>query len=182
MIERPSPAIRLREWSDEDLPLLQQTMGDPAMTEHLGGPETAEQLAGRHERYLALAGSGKGHMLAIEIPTASAPVGSVGYWERIGPDELVWEIGWAVIPAYQGQGIATRATAEAIKRVRAEKRHRFVHAFPSVDNPPSNAICRKLGFQLLGEFDFEFPVGNPLRCNDWRLDLGVQRPESRHQH
>jgi hypothetical protein len=110
MIGRSPPAIRLRDWSDQDLPLLRQTMGDPAMTEHLGGPESAEQLAGRHERYLALAGSGKGHMLVIEIPTASAPVGSVGYWERAGPDELVWEIGWAVIPAYQGQSIATRAT------------------------------------------------------------------------
>jgi RimJ/RimL family protein N-acetyltransferase len=171
MIGRPSPGVRLRDWSEDDLPLLQQTMGDPAMTEHLGGPESAEQLARRHERYLALAGSGKGHMLVIEIPSASAPVGSVGYWEKEWPDELIWEIGWAVIPAHQGQGIATGATAEAIERARAEGRHRFMHAFPSVSNPPSNAICRRLGFTLLGAFDFEYPVGNPLRCNDWRLDL-----------
>jgi hypothetical protein len=24
----------------------------------------------------------------------------------------------------------------------------------------------------LGEEEFEFPPGNPMRCNDWRLDLG----------
>jgi RimJ/RimL family protein N-acetyltransferase len=167
------PTISLREWSDEDLPLLHQTMGDAAMTEHLGGPEGAEQLAARHERYLALAGSGKGHMLVIVISTASAPVGTVGYWEKDWQDELVWEIGWAVIPAYQRQGIAARATAFAIERARAEERHRFIHAFPSVTNPPSNAICRKLGFTLMGEYDFEYPVGNLLRCNDWRLDLGA---------
>jgi RimJ/RimL family protein N-acetyltransferase len=171
---RQAPAVRLREWSEEDLPLLHQTMGHAAMTEHLGGPESAEQLAGRHERYLALAGSGKGHMLVIEIPTVSAPVGSVGYWEKAWPEgELVWEIGWAVIPAYQGQGIATRATAGAIERARAEERYRFMHAFPSVSNPPSNAICRKLGFTLLGAIDFEYPVGHPLRCNDWQLDLAA---------
>jgi hypothetical protein len=35
----------------------------------------------------------------------------------------------------------------------------------------SNAICGKLGFTLLGAFDFEYPPGHPLRCNDWRLDL-----------
>jgi RimJ/RimL family protein N-acetyltransferase len=46
-----------------------------------------------------------------------------------------------------------------------------MHAFPSVTNPPSNAICRKLGFTLMGEYDFEYPVGHLLRCNDWRLDL-----------
>jgi RimJ/RimL family protein N-acetyltransferase len=173
MTRQQAPAVLLREWSADDLPLLQQTMGDPAMTEHLGGPETPEQLEGRHERYLALAGSGTGHMFVIEIPTASAPVGSVGYWEKTWPEELVWEIGWAVIPAYQGQGIATRATAAAIERARAEARHRFMHAFPSINNPPSNAICRKLGFTLMGRFDFEYPPGNPLRCNDWRLDLGL---------
>jgi RimJ/RimL family protein N-acetyltransferase len=171
MIGRSSPAVRLRDWSEDDLPLLHQTMGDPAMTEHLGGPESAEQLAKRHQRYLALADSSMGHMLVIEIPTASAPVGSVGYWEKAWSEELVWEIGWAVIPAYQGQGIATRATAAAIDQAREEERHRFMHAFPSVSNPPSNAICRKLGFTLLGAFDFEYPVGHPLRCNDWRLDL-----------
>jgi RimJ/RimL family protein N-acetyltransferase len=164
--------VRLREWSQADLPLLHQTMGDAAMTEHLGGPESPEQIAGRHERYLALAGSGKGHMLVIVIPAASAAlVGTVGYWEKDWQHELVWEIGWAVIPAYQGKGIAANATAAAIERARAEERHRFMHAFPSVTNPASNALCRKLGFTLMGEFDFEYPVGNPLRCNDWRLDL-----------
>jgi RimJ/RimL family protein N-acetyltransferase len=112
-------------------------------------------------------------MLVIEIPSASAPVGSVGFWEKEWPDELVWEIGWAVIPAYQGKGIATVATAGAVERARAEGKHQFMHAFPSVTNPPSNAICRKLGFTLMGEFDFEYPPGHPLRCNDWRLDLGA---------
>jgi hypothetical protein len=43
--------------------------------------------------------------------------------------------------------------------------------FPSVVNAPSNAICRKLGFTLLGEHEFEYPKGNFMQCNDWRLDL-----------
>ena len=48
---------------------------------------------------------------------------------------------------------------------------RFVHAFPSVDNAPSNAVCRKTGFVLLGDYEFEYPPGSFMRCNDWRLDL-----------
>jgi RimJ/RimL family protein N-acetyltransferase len=43
-------------------------------------------------------------------------------------------------------------------------------AVGSVDNGPSNAICRKLGFTLLGPLDFEFR-GGVLHCNDWRLEL-----------
>jgi RimJ/RimL family protein N-acetyltransferase len=173
MTVEQSPTLQLRDWSDEDLPLLHQTMGDAAMTEHLGGPESADQIARRHERYLALAGSGKGHMLVIVTPAAATGVGTVGYWEKEWQDQLVWEVGWAVIPAYQRKGIAARATAAAIRRARAEERHRFMHAFPSVTNPASNAICRKLGFTLLGESDFEYPVGNLMRCNDWRLDLSA---------
>src|SRR5205823_11813740 len=63
------------------------------------------------------------------------------------------------------------ATEQAIELAREEGKHRFLHAFPSVDNAPSNAICRKLGFTFLEVCDFEFPPGNPLRCNDWRLNL-----------
>jgi len=34
------PLISLRPWAEQDLPLLERLMGDPAMTEYLGGPET----------------------------------------------------------------------------------------------------------------------------------------------
>jgi hypothetical protein len=44
-------------------------------------------------------------------------------------------------------------------------------AFPSIANAPSNAICRKLGFTLIEECEFEYPKGSFMRCNDWRLDL-----------
>jgi RimJ/RimL family protein N-acetyltransferase len=42
-----------------------------------------------------------------------------------------------------------------------------------VDNAPSNAICRKLGFELVDVEEYEYPngSGNILRCNDWRLEL-----------
>ena len=48
-----------------------------------------------------------------------------------------------------------------------------MHAYPAVDNAPSNGLCRKLGFELLGPSDFEWPPGSGtlMRCNDWRFDL-----------
>ena len=36
---------------------------------------------------------------------------------------------------------------------------------------PSNAVGRKAGFELRDEVDFEYPLGHPIRCNDWRYDL-----------
>jgi RimJ/RimL family protein N-acetyltransferase len=162
--------VRLEPWGEGDLALVQLLMGDPVMTEHLGGPESPEKLVDRQKRYAQLAGSGKGRMLKI-VDEAGTSVGSVGYWEKSWRDELVWEIGWMVLPAFQGRGIAGQATEQAVAMAGADGKHRFLHAFPSVENAASNAICRKLGFTLIAECDFEFPPGHMMRCNDWRLDL-----------
>lgn len=40
-----------------------------------------------------------------------------------------------------------------------------------VENVPWNAICRKLGYTLLGGIDFSARQWGFLRCNDWRFDL-----------
>jgi hypothetical protein len=42
--------VRIEPWDEGDLPLLEQLTGDPAMTEHLGGPEAPEKIAERHAR------------------------------------------------------------------------------------------------------------------------------------
>lgn len=168
--------VELRPWDDDDLPLLERLLGDPAMTEHLGGPETPQKLRERHERYTRNEFAG-GTFVVLFGPDAVA-AGWVGYWEMEWQDDAVWEAGWSVLPEFQGRGIATSATALVAERARAEKTHRFLHAFPSVGNGPSNAICRHAGFILLGEVDVEYPRGSQMRSNDWRLDLFAGAAES----
>jgi RimJ/RimL family protein N-acetyltransferase len=146
-------------------------MGDPEMTIHLGGPESEEKIRDRHRRYCELDPADKGQMFAIVVEQGMVAVGSVGYWEREWHGEIVWETGWSVLPEYQGHGIASKATILVIEKARENGAHRYIHAFPKVDNAPSNAICRKAGFTFLGEVGFEYPPGHPIRCNDWRIDL-----------
>ncbi|MGE5334441.1 MAG: GNAT family N-acetyltransferase, partial [Nitrososphaerota archaeon] len=43
-------------------------------------------------------------------------VGSVGYWENSWHGEDIYEIGWLVLTAFQGRGIASAATTQAIGR------------------------------------------------------------------
>ncbi|HEX6541553.1 MAG TPA: GNAT family N-acetyltransferase [Ktedonobacterales bacterium] len=164
-------SVRIEPWGKGDLPLLEKLMGDPAMMEHLGGPESHEKILDRQARYEQFTDPGSTQMFKIVDVATGEGVGSVGYWERTWRGEEVYEIGWSVLPAFQGRGIASTATAQAIARARTAGKHRFLHAFPSVDNPPSNAVCRKLGFTLIGECEFEYPQGHFMRCNDWRLDL-----------
>ena len=163
--------VRLEAWADGDLPLLRRLLGDPAMTEHLGGPESEEKLVERQAKYERIGDTGTGRMFKIVDEESGEPVGSVGYWERDVDGTTVWETGWSVLPEFQGRGIAGEGTQLAIDAARAEGKHRWFHAYPSVDNGPSNAICRKLGFELLGAEEFEYPKGHWMRCNDWRLDL-----------
>ena len=159
--------VRLEPWGSGDLPLLEKLLGDPVMTEYVGGPESSEKIAKRQTRYER---PGSRQFKIVEEASGEG-VGWVGYWEQTWHDEEVYEIGWSVLPGFQGRGIATTATAQAIEQARAEKRRRFVHAYPMVENAPSNAICRKVGFTLMGEIDFPGARGGFVRCNDWRLDL-----------
>lgn len=163
--------LKLRPWEEGDLPLLERLMGDPAMTRYLGGPETPEKIRNRHEKYVAAKGTDHTRVFVIVTSPEKRPVGSVVYWERDQQGSQVWEVGWATLPEFQGQGIASWATGLAIDKARAEKRHRYMHAFPSIENEASNAICRKTGFLLQGQDEFEYPKGHWMRCNDWRIDL-----------
>jgi len=160
--------IWIEPWTDQDRELLGALLGDPRMTEHLGGPESDAQLDRRQARYEA---DPRQHRIRVE--NVDEGVGYVGFWDREWRDLSVWETGWGVRPEFQGRGLATAGMRLLIEVMRRDGSHSFVHAFPGVDNGPSNALCRKLGFQLLDAFDFEYPPesGSHMRCNDWRLDL-----------
>jgi RimJ/RimL family protein N-acetyltransferase len=74
-------------------------------------------------------------------------------------------------PALPRAGVASTATRQLIDISRAERTLRYVHAYPSIENSPSNAICRGLGFELVSEYEFEYPKARLMRCNDCRFDL-----------
>ncbi|WP_440069360.1 GNAT family N-acetyltransferase [Streptosporangium sp. OZ121] len=168
-----APLVRLDPWAETDLDLLRR-INAPEMTDHLGGPETEEKLLDRHRRYVDIAGKETGRMFSVVLLPGLQRVGSIGYWERAWRGETVYETGWSVLPEFQGRGIAVAAALAVIARAREEGRHRYVHAYPSVDHPASNAICRKAGFQFVAECDFEYPPGNAIRCNDWLVDLAAE--------
>ena len=164
--------VALRPWAAGDLQLLQRLLGEPEMMRHLGGPESPDALRARHERYL-LADPEKNGLFAVTIGSDAEAVGWVGYWEAEWRGETVWECGWSILPEAQGRGVATAAAALLIDDARSRGTHRWLHALPSVDNVASNALCRTLGFELVGEAEVDYPRGHMMQSNDWRLDLAA---------
>ena len=156
--------IVLRPWTNNDLWLLHATLGNPAMMEHLGGIESAEQIERRHARF------SNGHEM-FTVWESGIAVGSVGFWDKTWLGEEVYEAGWMILPQYALRGLATQAAREVASLARTDGKQRFLHAFPNVENAASNAVCRNAGFTNLGEYTFEYPKGHQMHCNDWCVDL-----------
>jgi RimJ/RimL family protein N-acetyltransferase len=157
----------VRRYTDADLWLMRELNTDEVWA-YLGGAESEEKMLARHRRFLAGAPGGT-QMFVIEA--AGTAVGNVGYWQTGHGDEVVYEMGWMVLPRFWGQGFASRGTVAAIEVLRQEAVRDAIHAFPPVDNPASNGVCRRAGFRLVGEIEGEYPKGRIMRVNDWRLDL-----------
>src|SRR5436305_14589854 len=77
-----SATVTLVPWASGDLPLLERLMGDPRMTEHLGGPESPDKLRERQGRYERIEGGDR--MFKIVEVASGAGVGSVGSGRRSG--------------------------------------------------------------------------------------------------
>ena len=96
--------------------------------------------------------------------------GSVVLWSHDDDDgEAVSEIGWMILPEFQGLGLGKRAVRMLLMLARKDGQWGLVHAFPATTNGPSNGICRSLGFRLAGERDVTF-AGRVLRSNHWIIN------------
>ena len=112
-------------------------------------------------------------LFAVTLGPGGEAVGWTGFWQSEWGGEAVWECGWNVVPEAQGRGVATAAAALIIRR-RAPPPHAPPSGCVSVRGQilPSNALCRTLGLELLGEISVEYPKDHEMRSNDWRLDVG----------
>jgi RimJ/RimL family protein N-acetyltransferase len=156
--------MELHAYSDGDFWLTEALETDPDVMRELGGPIDRERLPEIHRRRLA-----DPWWFTIVAEPGGPPVGTIGVWETSHDGEEIHETGWMVLPAHQGRGIASAALTLLIERVEAERRFPSIHAFPPVTNAPSNALCRKFSFALLGECDVIY-AGRTLHCNHWALD------------
>jgi len=164
--------VRLRDVELGDVGAYVRMRCDPVMTAELGGPLPREGIEEKVARDVQAAAAGTEWIKMIVPGEASADVvaGSVALWSH-GQDsgEPVTEIGWMVLPEFQGRGLAKRAVRMLLELARDDGRWGLVHAFPATTNAPSNGICRSLGFRYAGEQDVTF-AGRVLRSNHWVID------------
>jgi len=141
---------------------------DPVVMSELGGPVPREEIPALHRRRVDGVANDPWWFVIVTQHDESA--GEIGIWETEHDGSVVHETGWMLLAAFHGRGLATAALGLLLDRARAEPRFEQLHAFPGVSNPASNALCRKFGFELLGEEDGGYRDAK-LRVNHWVLTL-----------
>lgn len=164
-------AVGLRDITMADLPLYERLVTDPTTMAELGGPLPREGLEDKLRGIVEDVEAGRAwYSVILPDDDLAVTAGTVCIWSHEQDGEDISEMGWMVLPAFQGRGLATAAVRSTLDRARAERRWGAIHAYPGITNGASNAICRKAGFSLVGERDIDY-VGRTLRANHWRLDV-----------
>jgi RimJ/RimL family protein N-acetyltransferase len=159
--------MELVRYQDADFALSEALETDPEVMRELGGPIDRDRLLKVHPRRV----EDPWYFTIVPEPPGPA-AGTIGIWDKELDGVTIHETGWMVLPAFQGRGIATRALELLIERARQASQFPSMHAFPPISNAPSNALCRKFQFTLLGERSFVY-AGRTLHCNHWMLDLAA---------
>ena len=164
--------MELVPYSDGDIDLTVALETDAEVMRELGGPIPRERVLPIHRRRVESVAKGEDWWFKIVPDPESPPAGAIGLWRSTWKGAEIDEVGWMVLPAFQGRGIATGALRLLLDRARRDGRFSRIHAFPGVTNAPSNALCRSFDFTWIEEGEVGFR-DRPLRCNHWALDLSV---------
>ncbi|MFF4273425.1 GNAT family N-acetyltransferase [Streptomyces sp. NPDC001536] len=163
--------MQLRNVTADDVDAYVRMRCDPVMMADLGGPLPREGIPDKVLRDAAEAAADLCWIKMI-IPDPETPdvvAGSVTIWSHDTDDGPMSEIGWMVLPHFQGRGLGKRAARTLLEQARDEQRWGTVHAFPATGNVASNGICRSLGFHFVTERDVTF-ADRVLRSNHWAID------------
>jgi RimJ/RimL family protein N-acetyltransferase len=162
--------VILRDVEPGDVDAYVRMRCDPEMMAELGGPVPRDGIEAKLETDVRKTRADE-YWVSMIVPDPDDPAvvaGSVVLWSHDDPDRMS-EIGWMVLPEFQGRGLAKRAVRALLERARDDGRWGLVHAFPGVSNVASNALCRSVGFTLVGQRDVTFS-DRLIHSNHWRID------------
>ncbi|HEY3806177.1 MAG TPA: GNAT family N-acetyltransferase [Kofleriaceae bacterium] len=126
-VPRPTERLAFRPWRDDDLALARALFGDARVTALVGGPFDDAQVAARLAGELATQREYGFAYWPIAL-RAGGDIGCCGLKPRPTPGEL--ELGYYLMPAHWGGGLAAEAARRRRLRVRGARHPRAVRAAP----------------------------------------------------
>ncbi len=150
-----SDRLRLRPFSDADLPRIVEACSDPVSRHFLAGlPHPYTPAIARS--YLAdcvwQAATGAKATWAIADRETDELLGNIAVMDMLGINPTSGEIGYWMHPAARGRGLMTEAVRTVIRHALDPDgldRRRLV-LYAAADNPASNAVAVAAGFERYG--------------------------------
>lgn len=177
--------MKIESICSTDLALFEAMFCDPLYMSQLGGVHSKEEVIALLNKQVSHVEKGTAWVYKLvptvddvreneitDDPSMQLGVGTVCIWTGYCEEEdrEVTEFGWGVMTKYQGRGFATKGVQLVLDLVRqSNNRWGTIHAFTTVTNVPSNSLCARLGFSLVGESNIDYN-GRSLRANHYQLD------------
>lgn len=162
--------LLLRQWQDSDYDAFARLNADANNMRFFPAPlarEESDHLANRCRELINQRGWG---FWAVEEVFSGQFIGCVGlhtpdYQLPVSP---CVEVGWRLLPEFQGKGYATEAAQAALYFGFNELKLNEIIAFTTLTNLPSQAVMQRLGMERDYANDFNHPL------------LDIQHPLVRH--
>jgi RimJ/RimL family protein N-acetyltransferase len=141
-----SARLGFRCWTREDLPLALALWGNPQVTRLLGGPLSPEEVQQRLAREIAQYKASGLQYWPIFLLTTGEHAGCAGL-RPYRPSERIHELGFHLLPACWGQGLAEEAARAVIAYAFGTLGAKGLFAGHHPENAASRHVLEKLGFR-----------------------------------
>jgi len=152
-----SPRLGFRLWSDADLPLAEALWGDPEVTRFIGGPFSPHKIHDRLNAEIDLFSKHNVQYWPIFLLETQQHTGCAGL-RPYRPEDLIFELGVHLRPAYWGRGLAEEASRAVIKFAFENAGAKALFAGHHPANSASRHLILKLGFRRTHD-EFYPPTG-----------------------
>jgi RimJ/RimL family protein N-acetyltransferase len=190
IVELNTERLVLRQWRNEDLPIIARVNADPEVMKYYPKLLSRQESNAAVEKFKSLISINGWGFWAVESTRDRTFVGLVGlhkpaYQLPFGP---CVEIGWRLARACWGQGYATEAGRACLDFAFTGLQLPEVYAFTSVPNMKSRAVMERLNMEnMQANFDHPtVPYNSPFRehvvykidSQQWRSDRALVTEQS----
>lgn len=148
--------LALRRLNTDDAPFILELVNTPTWLQFIGDrhvhnlDDARNYIINGPMQAYEKNGTGLYH---VSLKENGTPIGMCGLLKREILDHL--DIGFALLPAFEGKGYAYEAAVATLKHAREDIGLERIVAFTSADNEKSIALITKLGMRF--ERNFRFP-------------------------
>ena len=142
--------LGFRHWTMDDLPLALLLWGNPQVTRLIGGPLSEEGVKKKLMAEIASMAADRVQYWPLFRLRNNAHVGCAGLRPYRTADQI-YELGFHLLPAYWGQGLAEEAGRAVVAFAFEELNVKGLFAGHHPENAASKKVLDKLGFQFTHE-------------------------------